>query len=51
MFIEPPKRKFWTREMEAIKVPADRPDEGPGSVAEDVEPDGPVAGPDASDGT
>lgn len=51
MFIEPPKRKFWTREMEAIKVPTDRPDEGPGPVADDVEPDGSVAGPDADDGT
>ena len=26
MFIEPPQRKFWTREMEAIKVPADGPE-------------------------
>lgn len=26
MFIEPPKRKFWTREIEAVKIPSDDPD-------------------------
>ena len=56
MFIEPPRRKFWTREMEAIKVPADIPDVGPDGVADGPVVngpvvDGPVADPDpAPDG-
>lgn len=28
MFIEPPKRKFWTREIEAVPVPPKKPDGG-----------------------
>ena len=50
MFIEPPQRKFWTREMDAIKVP-DSPEAVPDDVLDDPVVDGPDAGPDpAPDG-
>ncbi len=34
MFIEPPKRRFWTREMDAITVPTEQAGEEPGSSDE-----------------
>jgi predicted PurR-regulated permease PerM len=59
MFIEPPQRKFWTREMEAIKVPADTlvadpsagvPDPGPVAAEERPAVPDPAADPGAGDG-
>ena len=51
MFIEPPKRKFWTREMDVVTVPPDQAQaaEQPGQAAQPPAPPPPPPPPTAAD--